>query len=111
MLDMNNLNPGHQHVNSQDINLNYRDIKPPKSANNIYRPSKIIPESNNNNNMNMQQNNFQGYVNDSGANNLPKINKQNINMRKSNLNLSSENMDLDNVYNDEQYQDETQPRV
>ena len=103
MLDMNNLN--NNRSNSPDINLNYRevrDIKPPQTANNFYRP-RINPEANNNEN-------FQGNLNEQVPTNFPKINKQTFN-RKGQLNISSENIDNDVGYYDDHYQDQTQPRV
>jgi len=106
MLDMNNLN---NQQNSPDINLNYRDvreIRPPQTANNFFRPNRMNPEANSNNN---NSQNFQ--ANEQVPSNFPRINKQNFNLKKSQLNISSENIDNDIANYDDQYQDETQPRV
>lgn len=105
---MNNLNNNQSH--SPDINLNYRDIrdiKPPQTANNIYRPNRMNPDQNNINNINQ---NYRVEGNEQVPINFPKINKQNLNIRKSQLNISSENIDIEGHY-DDHYQDETQPRV
>ncbi len=101
MLDVNNIN---YNSNSPDINMNYRDIrdiKPPQTANNFFRPGR---EANNN----IQ--NLNGHSNEQIPN-LPKINKNNYNIRKSQLNISSENIDNEYGNNDDNYHDITKPKV
>jgi hypothetical protein len=95
MLDMNSIN--NNFSNSPDINMNYRDIIPPQTANNFYRQNR--------------EGNINIHSNEQIPSNLPKINKQNFILRKSQLNISSENIDNEYGNNDDHYQDNTKPKV
>lgn len=98
MLQMLNFDDPNQNPISnspqQEMNLNYRNIQPPQTANNFYRP-------NNQNNQNLYHENNLKNVN------LPNIHKQN--MKRNNLNISSDNQDQEGIEMDNY--DGMQPKV
>ena len=76
-----NQNPLNNHP-QPEMNLNYRSIKPPQTANNFYKQN-IQSHSNNPNIQNSHENHL-------GKINLPRVKS---NFKRINLNVSSDNLD------------------